>query len=440
MERPRAVTDNVSSSSLVNNSTLTTARQCYMTPDQRVQFYSNQDSSTSNQAAPNQPITNYINQALQQPSYSGIASNKIPPPRTMNILKLNIIPPFNKDHFATKTTFETASNQCIAAILRQFSPQLRTKLTLSKTCTMVGTRRLHTFHLVVPNEASDVITRLQSTGIEMLGRTVIPQSDSFERFIRGIYPKHVPVRILQLPSLCQDQEIQELLDLPNSTPITSVRHHTDEIDGMNFYNGRVSAMIRVTSQEHKDQLRQWSIHTHEHGTLQWNDIPIYAFIPALHQCQHCKDHRRPFHGHDVAWCRYAKADEQQGTITPSNNCNQEVSVPPSNQVTKLEDTTPTTDETNAMNVSQDETSDSNQDNTDNQVDIDMDNEDDDDPQGPWQTAPTHPRKTASATKSQSQPSNFHKTKRKADHNKARLFTAKNLVLQTPVNNKKKPTK
>ena len=101
------------------------ARQCYMTPDQSVQFFSNQESSTSNQAEQNQPITNYINQALpkssysgiatnnqalQQQTYSGIASNNIPPPRIMPILKLKIIPPFNKDHFATKTTFETASN------------------------------------------------------------------------------------------------------------------------------------------------------------------------------------------------------------------------------------------------------------------------------------------------------------------------------------------
>ena len=130
MERPQAQADNVSSSSsLVNTSPLTTTRQCYMTPDQRVQFYSNQESSTSNQAAPNQPLTNYINQALQQPSYSGIASNNFPSPRIMPILKLKVILPFNKGHFATKATFETASNQCIAAILRQFLLQLRTKLT-----------------------------------------------------------------------------------------------------------------------------------------------------------------------------------------------------------------------------------------------------------------------------------------------------------------------
>ena len=197
MERPQALLDNVPSSSSATG-ILTTARQCYLTPEQRVHFHSNQEPSTTTQAAPNETVTNYINQALQQPSYSGIASNNIPQPRTMNILKLKIIPPINKDQFATKETFETASNQCIAAILRQFSPQLRTKLTISKTFTMVGTRRLHTFHIVSPIEASEVFSRLQSSGIEMLGRTFIPQSDSFERYIPGIYPKHIPVRILQL--------------------------------------------------------------------------------------------------------------------------------------------------------------------------------------------------------------------------------------------------
>ena len=327
MERPQALTDNVSICPPLNIGPSEMARQCLMKIEQqRIQFYQNKGTSSFNQETKSN-----ITQSLLHPSYSGIMSNNTPPPRTTNILKLKIIPPFDKDQFATKETFKTASNRCISAILRQFSPQLRTKLTLSKTFTMVGTRRLHTFHLVAPNEASDVFTRLQSTGIEMLGMTVIPQSNSFQRFIPGIYPKHVPVRILQLPSLCQDQELQDFLDLPDSTQITSIRHDTDEIDGMHFYNGRVSAMIRVVSREHEEMLRLWSIRNHENGTLTWNDIPIYAFIPALHQCHYYKEHRRPLLGHDVAWCRYARAEEQQRTITPSTNCNQEVSVPPSNQ-------------------------------------------------------------------------------------------------------------
>ena len=433
---------------MTNNAILTTAHHGYLNPEQRVEFYRNQEPQLRNQEAPPQLTNEYITQALQQPSYSGIASNNIPQPRTMNILKLKIIPPFNKDHFATKETFDTASNQCIASILRQFSPQLRTKLTLSKTFTMVGTRRLHTFHLVVPPEASDVFTRLQTNGIEMLGRTVIPQSDSFQRFIPGIYPKHVPVRILQLPSLCQDSELHDILDLPDSTQITSIRHDTDAIDGMHFYNGRVSAMIRVVSPEHEQTLRNWSIRNHENGTLTWNDIPIYAFIPALHQCTHCKDHRRPFHGHDIAWCRHAKAEAQQRLTTTITDCNQAPSIPPlptNNQATISEThvpetTTPTVDATNVMTETPDETTDSNQ---DNQEDTETTSDDDDDSQ-PWQTAPTHSTKTLSvtktqaATKTQSQPCPTDTTKRKA-HNKARLFAAQNLQMPAP-KKKKKPTK
>ena len=430
---------------MTNNATLTTAHHGYLNPEQRVEFYRNQEQQLRNQEEPPQLTNDYITQALQQPSYSGIASNNLPQPRTTNILKLKIIPPFNKDHFATKETFETASNQCIASILRQFSPQLRTKLTLSKTFTMIGTRRLHTFHLVAPTEASDVFTRLQTNGIEMLGRTVIPQSDSFQRVIPGLYPKHVPVRILQLPSLCQDSELSTILDLPDSTHITSIRRDTDEIDGMHFFTGRVSAMIRVVSHEHEEVLRQWSIRNHENGTLTWKDIPIYAFIPALHQCTHCKDHRRPFHGHDIAWCRHAKAEEQQRLMTTTPD-NQAPSIPPpptDNQATTPDEIAPTTTETNVTNVTPDETTDSNQDETDNQDDTDPTSDDDDDSQ-PWQTAPTHSTKTLSATKTQaatktqSQSCPTNTTKRKA-HNKARLFATQNLQIPAP-KKKKKPTK
>ena len=371
-----------------------------------------------------------------KPSYSGIASNNVPPPRITNFLKLKIIPPFNKEHFVTKNTFESASNQCIATILRQFSPEQRTKITLSKTFTIVGTRRLHTFHLVAPTEAASTVERLLSSGIELLGRTMFPQSDSFERCIPGIYPKFVPIRILQLPSICQDDELSDLLQLPDSTQITSVKHNTEVIDGMNFYNGKVSAMIRVVSKDHEEELRQWSIRNHGNGNLQWHDIPIYAFIPALHQCQHCKDNKRPFHGHDIAWCRHARDETQQRTTITTNDYNQEEQVSLGNQATIHEVSIPATEETNDINMNQDNTSDSNQDNNDNQEEIEANTETDDEPQNQCQTA--QPRHTTTATKSQSQPPNLKQTKRKAD--KARLFMTKNFSTHTPVTKRKKPAK
>ena len=198
-------------------------------------------------------------------------------------------------------------------------------------------------------------------------------------------------------------------------------------------------MVRVVSKEHEQMLREWSIRSHENGTHEWNGIPIYAFIPSLHHCQHCKDHLRPFHGHDISWCRYAKADEQPRTTPTPNNGNEEISAPQSNNVLTSKPTAQT-DETNVSFVTPDETSDSNQDESDNQDNTETSSEDDDS-QRPWQTAPTHPTKTLSATKTQSQPSPFGTTQRKAEHNKTRLFTANNLTLQMPApKKKKKPTK
>ena len=63
-------------------------------------------------------------------------------------------------------------------------------------------------------------------------------------------------------------------------------------------------------------------------------------------------------------------------------------------------------------MTQDDHSESNKDLNDNQIEIETNSQTDDDQQKPWQT--THPRKTTTATKSQSQPPNFKHTKRKAD--------------------------
>ena len=197
-------------------------------------------------------------------------------------------------------------------------------------------------------------------------------------------------------------------------------------------------MIRVLSKEHEQMLRDWSIQNHENGTLEWNGVPIYAFIPALHQCQHCKNNRRPFQGHDIAWCRYAKDEQQQSSNNlpnnqnqaPTENCNQDESTDHSNQVTTPKNSTSSNDETN---MNKDDDSENSKDPDDNQVDIETNSETDDDPQQPWQTA--QPRKATTTTKTLSQPPDFKHTKRKA-----RLFMAKNLSFQTPVTKKKKPAK
>ena len=182
-----------------------------------------------------------------------------------------------------------------------------------------------------------------------------------------------------------------------------------------------------------------------------HSLIFYAFIPALHQCAHCREHRRPFHGHDVAWCRHARMEEQQRLMTKYNQetivptSNQETTVPTSNQEDTVQprnqdDTVQPCNQDDTVNQDDNTDATTNQDETSDNIPTDNDDDADDDSQRPWQTALTHPRKTISATKPQSQPSTFQKTKRKADNHKPRLFNVKNLALQTPATKKKKPTK
>ena len=116
------------------------------------------------------------------------------------------------------------------------------------------------------------------------------------------------VKLLHLPALYGDDEVANLLEIPEDTESINVKRLTDSIEGMTYYNGKASVTIKVTSSEHEEKLRKWSINSHENKIYSWGEIPVYAFIPALHNCSHCKTHLKPYHdiGHDIAWCRYAK--------------------------------------------------------------------------------------------------------------------------------------
>ena len=147
---------------------------------------------------------------------------------------------------------------------------------------------------------------MQTSGISMLGRTIFPTGENYWQSLPGFYPKFVAVKLLHLPALCGDDELANLLEIPEYTENINVKRMADSIEGMTYYNGKPSVTINVTSSEHEEKLRKWSINSHENKIYSWEEIPVYAFIPALHNCSHCKTHLKPYHGHDIAWCRYAK--------------------------------------------------------------------------------------------------------------------------------------
>ena len=252
----------------------------------------------------NEPLND--NTSAPSSSYSKVAGSGIPPPRLKNIVKMKIFPPFRKKHFEDKTAFDLASKECIKAILLAFPTNLRPNLTIATSFTMKATRKMHSVDVVASADASYYFSKIQTSGIEMLGCTVFPSGEDYWQALPGLYPKQVEIKLLHVPVVCNDAELLELLQLPPNTETIRVKHFTDDVDGIHFYNGKATISVKAQSAEHEDQLRQWSIKSHEEKGYIWEGIPIYAFIPALHSCPHCKKIKKPFHGHDISWCRYAK--------------------------------------------------------------------------------------------------------------------------------------
>ena len=240
-------------------------------------------------------------------SYSAVAGANTPPSHTSAIIKMKIIPPLQKQHFTTKDNFTTATNECFSAILRCFPPTYRQHLTISKSFTIVGTRHLHSINIVAPVTAQEIVSNLQITGISMLGKTVFPSTDNFLTNLPGLYPRYTQARLLHAPAQCDDETLTELLHLPADTTIIGFKRQIDTIDGMSFFNGKIACTIKINNTTHEEELRQWSLDQHENPTMIWEEIPIFAFIPSLHNCTFCKQHNKPHFGHDIAWCKHAKA-------------------------------------------------------------------------------------------------------------------------------------
>ena len=153
----------------------------------------------------------------------------------------------------------------------------------------------------------------------MLNRTVFPSGDNFWKSVPGFYPKSIPLRLLDLPAQCSDEEVTNILKLPENTDIINIERLTEKIDDFTFYNGKATATVKVNSKDHEAQLREWSIESHENGKMEWQEIPIRAFIPSLHSCTYCKLNKKPHFGHDVSWCRWAKNAEEQRTKAAEPN-------------------------------------------------------------------------------------------------------------------------
>ena len=139
-------------------------------------------SSSSNGNLPNNGTRSY---------YSAVTNLNSTNTRVQKLIKMRIIPPFTREHLQNPGNFDRATNECYVAILRSFSPRIRPKITISKTHTIMGSRKLQTLMVTAPIEAEEEVATMQLTGLQILNRTIFPTADEVWRYSPSLFPMKV---------------------------------------------------------------------------------------------------------------------------------------------------------------------------------------------------------------------------------------------------------
>ena len=238
-------------------------------------------------------------------NYSSAVSNSNPrQTRIEHLIKMRIIPPFTREHLSSPSTFDTAVQSCYVAILGSFSARFRPMITISKTHTNIGNRKLQTLMVTAPIEAEDEINVLQLNGLQILNRTIFPTADEIWRYSPSMYPKKYTMRIEGLPILCGDDELMEILAMPVGQLASSITRHTATTELGTVYTGTAHGTVQIMSAEEEESLKKWSKQNGISSTPNWHGLVIRAHVPRLHSCENCSNQmQRLIIGHDDAWCR-----------------------------------------------------------------------------------------------------------------------------------------
>ena len=249
----------------------------------------------SHESEPKKPS---FSQAVTQTNYQVKFFN------VQKVLKLKIIPPLRKEHFNNGNELEKAMTIAYRDILSVFAPSLRQYITISRTNLKVGEKLLQVLLVIAPVEAEEDVARVKLNGLKIMNRTVFPTSEDMWTVKTSAFPKVHDIRINNLPALCDDQQLLELLQIPEFAEVGEILREKTMTDLGKFYTGKAKIAVKIINKEQQDILELWSKARASEDIAYWCEIPIYASIPALHECKKCKDEKRPkYRGHHENWCR-----------------------------------------------------------------------------------------------------------------------------------------
>ena len=143
------------------------------------------------------------------------------------------------------------------------------------------------------------------------------------------------LRVNNLPILCSDEELEQLMELPEDIKFAGDLLRESEMHDLGrMYTGRAMIPIMIPTKEHENSVRKWSIYKNSENIAVWNEVPIYMSVPRLHKCVLCEQEgRRQVIGHDERWCRILRNTHSKVASNPEHEepCHQEESMTDVNQ-------------------------------------------------------------------------------------------------------------
>ena len=99
----------------------------------------------------------------------------------------------------------------------------------------------------------------------------------------SLYPKRYNIKISQLPFVCSQAVLVELLRSPQEVNfIESLHRFTEKSNNGELYNGIAVTQVATPNKNAEENLRTWSFQARTTENVEWNDSLIHFHVPAIH--------------------------------------------------------------------------------------------------------------------------------------------------------------
>ena len=117
-----------------------------------------------------------------------------------------------------------------------------------------GDKNLQVLLEIAPVEAD--VARIKLNAQKIKNRTVFPTAEDTWMVKTSAFPKVVDIRVINLPALCDNNQVMELLQIPDFAELGEIREQQRTELGT-FYTAKAKLSVEINKEEIQGRLENW---------------------------------------------------------------------------------------------------------------------------------------------------------------------------------------